>query len=141
MIGNSVIMELIMDGVLWWYISYDHKAALEAYNQIYPNSKLAGDFSPVVSFIPPEILTGHVMWRVGKLRSLKFDPDGLISRMYIGHSSLYVKRFFPNEVGEFVKPILKSYNDKYDLLSKGLAVDENYFNVPEGKTLFYTKRK
>jgi hypothetical protein len=141
MIGNSIIMELIMDGVLWWYISYDHKAALETFNQIYPDSKLANNFSPVVGFVPPEILTGHVMWRVGKIRSMKFDSDGLIERMYIGHSSKFAKRFFPSEVGKFVKPILKSYNDKYGLLSAGLAVDENYFNVPEGQSIFYASRK
>lgn len=134
-------MDLIADGVLWWYISYDYKAALEAYNQIHPDSKLASNFSSVINFLPPQILTGHVKWRVGKLRTVKFDPDGLVSRIYIGRSSMYAKRFFPNEVGEFVKPILKSYNDKYGLLSAGLAVDENYFNVPKGKTLFYESRK
>ena len=56
---------------------------------------------------------------------MKFDPDGMIAKMYVGRSFKYTKRFFPQEVGVSIKPIINASGDKHGLIQAGLAVDEN----------------
>ena len=125
MIGNSVIMQLIADGVQWYYLSYDHKAASEEFkHQNQYNSSYFGDGYNLYFLIPDEIKQNHLLWRKGKLRSMRFDPDGMIYKMYIGHYYKYAKCFLPTEVGINVKPILNSQNDSFGLIAAGLAVDE-----------------
>lgn len=119
MISNSIIMELIADGVQWYYLSYDHKAAVMA-----TNPPLTSNVGWAHHWIPDDIQQQFPLWRVGKLRSLRFDPDGMINRMYIGRMFKFAKRFFPQEVGETVKPILNKHNDKHGLINAGIAIDE-----------------
>lgn len=126
MIGNSVIMELIANGVLWYYESYNHKAACDEINMLVITKKSIGyalSDSPYV--IPDNIKIKHLLWRTGKLRTMRFDPDGMIFRMYVGRSFRYAKGFFPQDVGKTIKPILNHNNDKFNLIQAGLAVDEN----------------
>lgn len=136
MIGNSVIMELIADGVLWHYESYDHKAAVEELKQRNSQGKPMGyttknlfELENSCYGIPDTVKTKFFEWKIGKLRSMRFDPDGMIERMYIGRSSKYTKRFFPNEVGIRVKPILNSNDDKFGLIQAGLAIDESLLKM------------
>ena len=135
MIGNSVIMELIADGVLWHYESYDHKAAVEELMQMGMNVHISGAATaprPDYSYytVPDQMKLKHADMKVGKLRTMKFDPDGMIAKMYVGRSFKYAKAFFPQEIGtERIKPILNINCDKYNLIQAGLAVDENQLEV------------
>lgn len=121
-------MELISEGVLWRYLSYDHKAAVDELiakgNTIHFSG--SAPTRPDYSYfpVPDEVKRNHLIWRTGKLRSMKFDPDGMINRMYIGNMYKYAKRFMPYEVGKTVKPILHPQNDKWGLIMAGLAIDE-----------------
>jgi len=122
-------MELISEGVLWYYLSYDHKAAVDELMQGGTHVNISGASTtrrPDYSYfpVPDEIKRNHLMWRVGKLRSMRFDPDGMINRMYIGNMYKYAKCFFPYEVGKTVKPILNWHRDRWGLISAGLAIDE-----------------
>lgn len=124
MIGNSIIMELIADGVQWHYLSYDHKAARKMNEQLFTSASTMSH-----DWIPDELKQQFPLWRTGKLRSVVFDPDGLIAKMFIGRNHKYAKRFFPSEVGDSVKPILNINNDKYGLIPAGLAVEESQLEV------------
>jgi hypothetical protein len=128
MIGNSVIMELIADTVLWYYLSYDHKKAVEEAKRLDLQGKFIG-YPDSCYNIPDALKAKFVEWKTGKLRLLKFDSDGMIFKLYIGRSSRYAKGFFPNEVGTIVKPILNINGDKYGLIATGLAVDESQINL------------
>jgi len=133
MIGNSVIMELIANGVLWHYESYDHKAAVDEImktKHIIKTTNHLNGFEYRTYPIPDEIKHNHLLLRVGKLRSMKFDTDGMIAKMYVGRSFKYVKAFFPQEIGtERIKPILNKNDDKFGLIKAGLAVDETILNL------------
>lgn len=123
MLGNSITMDLISSGVLWYYKSYDHKAAVEEMKKRTPNYYI----NPLTSmdlYVPDEIKNQFIIWRKGKLRSLRFDPEGMINRMYIGRMYKFAKCFLLNDIGVDVKPILNYYEDKHGLISAGIAVDE-----------------
>lgn len=127
MIGNSIIMQLIADGVKWYYLSYDHKSAIEVLSLQYPLINPRDKYH--YEWIPDEIKKQFPQWKTGKLRSMRFDPDGMINRMYIGHHFKYAKCFFPEQVGRDVKPILHPNSDQYGLIAAGLAVDETQINL------------
>jgi hypothetical protein len=136
MIGNSVIMELIANGVLWHYESYDHKAAVEEMKQRKVQGKSMGyqtnnlfEFENSCYGIPDLVKQKFFEWKIGKLRSMRFDPDGMIARMYVGRSNKYCKRFFPQEVGVNIKPIINLNDDKFGLIQAGLAIDESSLNL------------
>lgn len=117
-------MQLIANGVQWYYLSYDHKKAMEE-NKTKPPEHLP--FRQV--WVSDEIKQQYPLWRIGKLRILRFDPDGMIKRMYIGRMYKYAKCFFPNQVGVDVKPIIHPNCDDYGLIQAGLAVDETQIKV------------
>lgn len=126
MIGNSVIMELIANCVLWHYESYDHKAAIAEFGNPYsPNA----DKAWLINSLPDELKEKYAHMKVGKLRTMKFDPDGMVAKMYVGRSFKYCKAFFPQDVGVSIKPILNPNDDKFNLIKAGLAVDENQINL------------
>lgn len=124
MIGNSVLMELIANGTLWYYESYDHKAAIEDLKLQYPNLNICKDDG-----VPIELKQKHLLWRIGKLRNMTFDPDGMAQKMYIGRSLKYTKCFYPQDVGNRVKPILNIHSDKLGLIKAGFAVDESSLDL------------
>lgn len=113
-------MELIANGTHWYYESYDHKAAKEEIRLNNPNTpdEYLGEY------VPNEVKQNHIVWRKGKLRSLKFDPDCLIQVMYVGRNHRFAKSFLPFHVGQSIKPILHIQADKYNLIKAGIAVDE-----------------
>ena len=112
-------MELIANAVKWHYISYDHKAAMD---------EIRGNMPKNHKFfhqdVPDEMKKKYAHMKIGKLRSMRFDPDGMVERMYVGRSNKFCKRFFPQDVGDTIKPILNPNDDKFGLLQAGLAVDE-----------------
>ena len=122
MIGNSVIMELIANGTLWYYESYDHKAAIKEMRLHSPSTgtSMFNDNQ----YVSHEVKQNHIVWRKGKLRLLKFDPDGMIQVMYVGRSHRFAKSFIPQNVGVTLKPILNVNGDKLGLIKAGLAIDE-----------------
>lgn len=122
MIGNSVIMELIADCVKWYYESYDYRAAKDEMDRVHPPDP---NSCGVWDYMPPELMEKYAHMKTGKLRSLKFDPDGMISRMYVGRNHRYAKAFFPQDVGVKIKPILNKNDDKFGLIKAGLGVDES----------------
>lgn len=125
MIGNSIIMELIANGTLWYYESYDHNAAIEDLKLQFPSLNIRKDEG-----VPIELKQKYLLWRIGKLRTMTFDPDGMAQKMYIGRSFKYTKCFFPHEVGgSRVKPIININQDKYNLIKAGIAVDESSLNL------------
>ena len=95
MIGNTLLMKLICDGVIWYYQSYDHKAAvkdmLASNNHYYMESfNRTHDM-----YVPNDVQEKHRIWRTGKLWTVRFDPDGIVSKIYVGHYLKYAKCFFP----------------------------------------------
>jgi len=123
MIGNSVLMELIANGVLWYYQSYNHKAAVE---EMKLKNEIPSGYNHKQMYVPDEYKRNHIIWRVGKLRTMTFDPEGMIKKMYVGRSSKYTKLFFPTEVGTpRIKPIVNISQDKYGLIKAGYAIDDN----------------
>ena len=132
MIGNSVIMELIADCVKWHYESYDHQAAMTEIKQMsnIPHTTKNLFENPNSCYgVPDELKVKHAHMKIGKLRSMRFDPDGMIERMYVGRSSKYAKRFFPQQVGVNIKPIININCDKHGLIPRGLAIDESSLNL------------
>jgi len=121
-------MELIANAVKWHYESYDHKAAVEEIMKTRHVIKTTNNYDGF-NFrsypISDELKVKYAHMKIGKLRSMKFDPEGMIAKMYVGRSSKYCKGFFPQDVGKSIKPILNPNDDKFGLIQAGLAVDEN----------------
>jgi hypothetical protein len=122
-------MELIANGVQWYYLSYDHKRAIEALSQQYPLINATPKKGFHHEWIPDEIKQQFPLWKMGKLRSMRFDPDGMINRLYVGHMFKYAKCFFPSQLGKELKPILHPNSDTYGLIKAGLAIDETLIKV------------
>jgi len=125
-------MELIANAVKWHYESYDHKAAVEEIRQTKHVIKTTNHFDGF-NFrsypISDELKQKYAHMKIGKLRTMKFDPDGMIQKMYVGRSNKYAKAFFPQDVGDTIKPILNPNDDKFGLIQAGLAVDETQLNL------------
>jgi len=94
MIGNSILMELISNGTLWYYQSYDHKAAIDEMrmNGMLPDYVVNDQYRTMS--VPIEFKRSNLVWRIGKLRTMTFDPDGFVKKMYVGRSFKFTKCFF-----------------------------------------------
>lgn len=123
MISNSILMELIANGTLWYYQSYDHRAAID---EMRMNGMLPSYVDDYNFGVPIEFRRSNIVWRIGKLRTMTFDPDGFVRKMYVGRSFKFTKCFFPRDVGTvLIKPIINPQEDKYNLIKDGLAINEN----------------
>ena len=74
-------MELIANAVKWHYISYDHKAAVDEIMQtrhLVKTTNQANGFKFRTYPITDELKEKYEHMKVGKLRTMKFDPDGMI---------------------------------------------------------------
>lgn len=117
MLENKHILSAVSQNVLWYYQSYDHQKAVEYMknNGIEPSIEFMG------SGIPPEIIKMFEVWRIGKVRQIRFTNMGYIQRMFIGKR--YVKTFWYTHIGKTVKPIFETQNqDEYGLIQAGVAV-------------------
>lgn len=118
-IDYYLLKDLIFSGVKFSYKSYDHKAAIEDMRNAYPNNSLIRMANVPV---PHAIQDKHIVWRIGKLRAIAFNPDGKMVRFKIGNK--FYKSFGLSDFGVNVKPVISMFEDKYDLINKGLAVEE-----------------
>ena len=92
MIPYEILKELIIHGVRFSYISYDHKKAMAELNEIinsgicpYPTLdinvlKTNTAYMPVFSvIIPDEIKKNHIVWRAGRVWEVFFNKNRQIS--------------------------------------------------------------
>jgi hypothetical protein len=118
MLENNHILDAVSQNLLWYYQSYDHQKAVEYVEnsqgvRLTPYNRRHG--------IPDEIKVLFEVWRIGKVRQIKFNNQGFIQRMYIGKR--YAKSFWHSELGTKVKPIFETpYQDQYGLIPAGVAV-------------------
>ena len=116
------IASFITKTIKYQYVSYDHKLAVNDLESL-PEYK---DFlkyisgSKISSYeVPDELKEKHKVLRKGRM----FDIMFLRGKMYkIRIGCKYAKTFQLHDFGDRVKPILRPSEDKYDLLTRGLAV-------------------
>jgi hypothetical protein len=125
MIPYELLKELVMNGVRFQYESYDHKKAVEEMKNtpalattVMHSLGVPNDFW----IIPDEVKQNHIIWRTGKLREVYFDKDGQMCRFKIGQR--WYKNFYLDDFGLKVKPMIFKSDDKYDLIGKGMAIEE-----------------
>lgn len=116
------IASFITKEIKYQYVSYDHKLAVEDFKLLpdYLNYSNYWDDNKINSYqIPNELKEKHKVMRKGRM----FDILFLRGKMYkIRIGCRYAKTFQLHDFGNKVKPILRPSEDKYDLLSRGLAV-------------------
>jgi len=147
MIPENIIKELIISGVRYKYESYDHKKAcaeIEELQRLASATNTTALTTTTVSTnatvtnavslndllyvpkncwnIPAEIKKNHIVWRTGRLREVHFNLKGDIGMFKIGLR--YFKTFYLKDFGVTVKPLIFKSDDKYDLISQGLAIEE-----------------
>jgi hypothetical protein len=118
MLENKHILSAVTQNVLWYYESYDHQKAVEHMENSQGHTykfKLHGHD------IPNDIKRLFSVWRIGKLRQMRFNNQGMIQRVFIGKR--YNKSFWHVELGIKAKPIFESqHHDPYGLIQAGVAV-------------------
>lgn len=126
LIPEETIREFIFLNVRWEYESYDYRAArAELLEEELKRGHLPPMFNTKHAYgndIPPEIKTNHVVWRTGKIRGVDFAPSGVMNKFRIGNK--FAKTFYIHDFGVRVKPRIYKWDDKYNLISRGLAVEE-----------------
>jgi len=134
MIPYSIIKEFVFGGIRFQYESYDHKKAVEEICQIktaggsvtlgiYPCQSTTNN--PLLDScwaIPDKIKKNHLVWRIGKLRQVYFNPQGEMWRFKIGNK--FIKNFYLEDFGVTVKPMIFKSDDYLNLIGQGLAVEE-----------------
>lgn len=120
MLENKHILSAVTQNVLWYYQSYDHQKAVE-----YMENSQGHTYKFKLHLhsrgIPDEVKQLFRVWRIGKLRQIKFTNHGFIERMYVGKR--YTKSFWHSELGKTVKPIFETpTQDPYGLVQAGVAV-------------------
>ncbi len=134
MIPYEILKELLIQGVRFSYVSYDHKKAVAEIKAIketginpYPPSVI--DLTHFLSvpqtywMIPDEVKNNNIVWRAGRVWQIFFNKDRRICRVKVGNR--YAKGFQVEDFGVTVKPMLFKSDDKYDLIGQGLAIEEN----------------
>ena len=87
------ILKAIQNKCKFRYKSYDHKAAIRDYNEMPAYAEVRSrSKAPDCFDMPAELKTKHETWKIGKLRTITFFPDGDINRMSIGNR--YSKNFY-----------------------------------------------
>ena len=118
MLENKHILNAVTQNLLWYYQSYNHQKAVEYMEN---SQGIRMKFGMSSAEIPAEIKRLFEVWRIGKLRQIKFTNHGFIERMYVGKH--YIKSFWHSELGEAVKPIFETQSqDQYGLIQAGVAV-------------------
>lgn len=132
MIPYEILKELIIHGVRFSYISYDHKKAIEEIRQLKNSGapNISAEINQLFGlpesswFIPDEIKKNNIVWRAGRVWEIYFNKSRQMYRFKIGNR--YPKNFFIDDFGVLVKPMLFKSEDKYDLINQGLAVEERF---------------
>lgn len=134
MIPYEILKELIIHGVRFSYVSYDHKKAIAEIEEIKktginPYPPMVIDINHFLGLpnsywmIPDEVKKNHIVWRAGRVWEVFFNKDRRICRVKVGNR--YPKSFQVEDFGVIVKPMIFKSDDKYDLIGQGLAVEEN----------------
>lgn len=123
MIPYNIISELVISGCKFKYESYKHKEALEDYQKQKQNSTNYLDLLCNGYSVPDEYKLKHLTWRIGKIREIHFNKDCKMWRFKVGNK--YYKTFYISDFGVRFKPILFKSDDKYDLISQGLAIEDS----------------
>jgi len=126
MIPYQALLKIVTEGCRFSYESYDHLKAYQevkalGVNVVYQANNYFEVFDSCYG-IPDYIKQKHLVWRTGKLRSIKFSPDGKMFKFYIG--ARRAKVFFLDDFGIKVKPMIFKSDDTYDLIGQGLAIEE-----------------
>ena len=132
MLPQEIIKYLIVSGVKFKYKSYNHKKAVEEFEQINANKSIP-QISNNAQFkrqydcwsIPQEIKDKHEVWRYGKLWEVCFNKNGDVQKMYVGALFRFKKCFWANDIGDTVKPLIFKTDDIYDLIGQGFAIEDN----------------
>jgi hypothetical protein len=74
--------------------------------------------------VPQAIKANHIVWRIGKLRTIALSPDGRMCKFQIGNK--YYKTYHTWDFGVRVKPMICKSSDVNDLIGQGLAVEETF---------------
>jgi hypothetical protein len=128
MMPYEYIVNLIVSGVKFKYLSYDHRAAVEELKGNPSNLNVGhlGNhmFSPPEEhwIIPDEIKQNHLVWRTGKIRDVSFNPNGKMFKFRIG--ARRAKAFYLSDFGVNVKPIIFKSDDNLNLINQGLAIED-----------------
>jgi hypothetical protein len=127
MIPYEQLVKFIASGVKFKYVSYDHRAAVEeiktsGVNIIFDARNYFEKIDSCYA-IPDNIKQKHAVWRTGKVRMIKFSPNGIMWKFYIG--ARRAKAFYLNDFGIEVKPIIFKSDDELDLIGRGLAVEDS----------------
>jgi hypothetical protein len=126
MIPYPELIKLVANGCRFQYESYDHLKAYEevkalGVNVVYQANNFFEAFDSCYG-IPDHIKQKHIVWRIGKIRSVSFNPDGKMWKFYIG--ARRTKVFFINDIGVRAKPMIFKSDDHLDLIGQGLAVQD-----------------
>lgn len=100
------LLNTIISGCKFKYFSYDHKEALEEY-------KTSDEYKVIRKYIrnpnshdmPDDLKEKYRTERVGKLRSVHFNPSGRAFRFKIG--ARYAKTYYIEDFGVSVFPLEK----------------------------------
>ena len=116
---------VIANNFRFQYPSYDYKSAIEEFkttNEYIKNvqyytygGKIDG------SLIPKDIKEKHKIFQVGRIFSIIFRQNTM-NRINIGRR--VQKSFSIENIGGIVKPLVDPYNDKYNLIERGLAISK-----------------
>jgi len=123
MIDQQYIKELLFSGIWFKYMCYDHKEAVKELDNITnANDVIQYNSQNLFEFINSSAeIPDHIVWRTGKLREIYFKPNGEIKKMRIGNC--WFKIFYIKDFGITVKPIIFKSDDIYDLINKGMAIE------------------
>lgn len=127
MIPYDILKELVVSKIRFAYESYNHKKAVEELEELdKKNGVIKNQFQYGLAKncfdIPAEIKKNHVVWRKGRIRNIEFSKNCEMWRFKVGNR--YFKTFILEDFGVSVKPVLFKSDDKYDLISQGLAIEE-----------------
>lgn len=99
------LIKTIVSGCKFKYYSYDHKKAIEEYQNNSKYSNLAiYDPNPDCYRLPNDLKLKYRTERIGKLRTINFGANGRAYRFYIG--ARYSKTFFIEDFGVNVFPLI-----------------------------------
>lgn len=99
------LLNIITSGCLFRYYSYNHKEALKEYHSDDKYSIVRIHIPhPNCFFMPDELKEKYKVEKIGKLREIRFAPNGRACHFKIG--AKYSKTFFLDDFYKNVFPIL-----------------------------------
>jgi len=131
MIDYNIVKELVLSGCKYQYDSYDYDKARQEIREIIASGKIVDPdldnqyFGETYSkdwVIPDKIKQKHQVWRIGKIRLIKFNNNSEMWYFKIG--CRYYKTYYIHDFGVKVKPIISKFDDRWGLIPQGLAIEK-----------------